>query len=53
MISAALAYQKQRRRVLGRETAYVEMGRGDPIVGCTAIPPRPIIGATCYRTCSH
>jgi pimeloyl-ACP methyl ester carboxylesterase len=32
MISAAFAYQKQRRRVLGREMAYVEVGQGDPIV---------------------
>jgi len=32
MISAALPYQKQRRRALGREMAYVEVGQGDPIV---------------------
>src|SRR5262245_3958055 len=32
MISAAFLYQKQRRRVLGREMAYVEVGEGDPIV---------------------
>jgi haloalkane dehalogenase len=32
MISAAFPYQKQRRRVLGRQMAYVEAGRGDPIV---------------------
>jgi haloalkane dehalogenase len=32
MISAAFPYQKQRRRVLGREMAYVEIGKGDPIV---------------------
>ena len=32
MISAALPYQKQRRPVLGREMAYVEVGQGDPIV---------------------
>ena len=32
MISAAFPYQKQRQRVLGREMAYVEVGRGDPIV---------------------
>jgi haloalkane dehalogenase len=31
-ISAAFPYQKQRRRVLGREMAYIEVGRGDPIV---------------------
>jgi haloalkane dehalogenase len=31
-ISAAFPYQKQRRRVLGREMAYVEIGEGDPIV---------------------
>ena len=32
MISAKFSYQKQRRRVLGREMAYVEVGEGDPIV---------------------
>ena len=32
LISAAFPYQKQRRRVLGREMAYVEVGAGDPIV---------------------
>jgi haloalkane dehalogenase len=32
MISAAFPYQKQRRRVLGRAMAYVEVGNGDPIV---------------------
>src|SRR4026207_1546006 len=31
-ISAAFPYKKQRRRVLGREMAYVEVGKGDPIV---------------------
>jgi hypothetical protein len=32
VISAAFPYKKQRRRVLGREMAYVEIGKGDPIV---------------------
>jgi haloalkane dehalogenase len=32
MISAAFPFQKQRRRILGREMAYVELGEGDPIV---------------------
>jgi haloalkane dehalogenase len=34
MISAAFPYQKQRRQVLGRQMAYVEVGEsaGDPIV---------------------
>jgi len=32
MISAAFPYQKQRRRIFGREMAYVEVGEGDPIV---------------------
>lgn len=32
MISAEFPYQKQRRRILGREMAYVEAGEGDPIV---------------------
>ena len=31
-ISAAFPYQKKRRRVLGSEMAYVEVGEGDPIV---------------------
>src|SRR5262244_285169 len=31
-ISAKFRYQKQRRRILGREMAYVEVGEGDPIV---------------------
>src|SRR5258708_12577477 len=32
MVSAAFPYKKQRRKVLGREMAYVEVGQGDPIV---------------------
>jgi len=32
MISAAFPYQKKRRRVLGSEMAYVDVGEGDPIV---------------------
>ena len=32
MISAAFPCQKQRRRVLGIEMAYMEVGGGDPIV---------------------
>src|SRR5215475_11826189 len=32
MIAAAFPFQKQRRRLLGREMAYVEVGEGDPIV---------------------
>src|SRR5499433_1418943 len=32
MISATFPYQKQRRQVLDREMAYVEVGQGDPIV---------------------
>ena len=32
MVSPAFPYQKQRRQVLGREMAYVEVGEGDPIV---------------------
>jgi haloalkane dehalogenase len=31
-ISAAFPYKKKRRRVLGREMAYVEVGEGNPIV---------------------
>jgi haloalkane dehalogenase len=32
MISAKFPFQKQRKRVLGHEMAYVEVGEGDPIV---------------------
>ncbi|GHO89445.1 haloalkane dehalogenase [Dictyobacter formicarum] len=32
MISAAFPYQKKRQQVLGLEMAYIEEGRGDPIV---------------------
>jgi haloalkane dehalogenase len=32
MISSAFPYQKKRRLVLDRELAYVEVGKGDPIV---------------------
>jgi haloalkane dehalogenase len=32
MILAAFPYKKKKRRVLGREMAYVEVGEGDPIV---------------------
>src|SRR5215475_3173112 len=32
MISATFPYEKQRRRVLDREMAYVEVGQGDPIL---------------------
>src|SRR5256886_862927 len=32
MMSAAFPYQKQWRRVLGSEMAYVDVGQGDPIV---------------------
>jgi hypothetical protein len=37
VISAAFPYHKQRRRVLGCEMAYVEVGQGDPIVLCGAV----------------
>ena len=32
MISAAFPFQKRRQRLHGREIAYVEIGKGDPIV---------------------
>lgn len=32
MISARSKYEKQRRKILGRQMAYVEVGQGDPIV---------------------
>ena len=53
MISAAFPYQKQRRRVLGSEMAYVEVGKGNPVVLLHGIRPRRTSGATCCRTCSH
>ena len=53
VISATFPHQKQRRRVLGREMAYVEVGEGDPIVLLQAIPPRRTSGVTCCRTCSR
>ena len=31
-ISATSRYPKQKRKILGREMAYVEVGQGDPIV---------------------
>ena len=34
MIFAAFPYQKQRRRVLSREIAYVEVGEGPPSLHC-------------------
>ncbi len=36
MTSAALPYKKQRRQVLGREMAYLEVGEGTPSSCCTA-----------------
>jgi pimeloyl-ACP methyl ester carboxylesterase len=53
MISAAFPYQKQRRRTLGREMAYVEVGGGDPIVLLHGNPTSSYSGATSSRTCSH
>jgi hypothetical protein len=38
-ISAAFPYRKQRRRVLGREMAYVEVGERDPIVLLRSVSP--------------
>src|SRR5262245_5327402 len=43
MISPAFPYQKQRRRVLGREMAYVEVGEGDPTVLRHGTPTSPHI----------
>jgi hypothetical protein len=53
MISAAFPYQKQRRRVLGMEMAYVEMGEGDPLRCCMVMRSRCTSGAMCCRTCRH
>jgi hypothetical protein len=50
MISAAFPYQKKRRRILGREMAYVEVGEATPSCCYTAIPPRHTSGAMCCRT---
>src|SRR5262249_46082801 len=36
---AAFPYQKQRRRVFGREMGYVEVGKGAPIVLLHGNPP--------------
>src|SRR5262249_30823880 len=36
---AAFPYQKQRRRILGREWAYVGVGRGAPSVLLHGTPP--------------
>src|SRR5262249_49603338 len=46
MISAAFPYQKQRRRVLGIEMAYVEVGEGEPIVLLHRSPPCSCRGRT-------
>src|ERR1700760_2791479 len=46
MISAAFPYQKQRRRVLGSEMAYVEVGEGDPIVLLHGNPPSSYLWRT-------
>ena len=53
MISAAFPYQKRRRRVLGREMAYVGSERATPSCCCTAIPPRRTSGAMSCRICSR
>jgi hypothetical protein len=50
MISAAFPYKKQRRRVLGREMAYVEVGEGDPIVLLHGNPTSSYLcRPCCYR----
>lgn len=50
MISAAFPYQKRRRRVLGSEMAYVQVGEGDPIVllhgNPTSVDPLPALGSS-------
>jgi haloalkane dehalogenase len=52
-ISAAFPFQKQRRRFVGREMAYVEVGQGDPIVLLHGNPTSSYLWRTCCRTCSH
>ena len=49
MISPEFPYKKQRRQVLGREMAYVEVGQGDPIVLLHGNPTSSYL----WRTCSH
>src|SRR5215510_1827389 len=44
MISGAFPYQKRRRRVLGGEMAYVEVGEGDPIVLLHGNPTSSYLG---------
>src|SRR5262249_9219367 len=41
--SAAFPYQKQKRRVLGHDMAYVEVGEGDPIVLLHGNPTSPYL----------
>ena len=53
MISAAFPYQKQRRRVLGRGMAYVEVGQGDPIVLLHGNPTSSYLWRNVCRTCSR
>src|SRR5262249_4228358 len=43
-ISAAFPYRKQRRRGLGREMAYGEVGQGDPIGLLHGNPPSSYLG---------
>jgi hypothetical protein len=54
MISAKFPYIKRKRRVPGREMAYVEAGEGDP--NCSTARKsqlHPIYGAMSFRTCSR
>jgi hypothetical protein len=53
MISAAFPYQKQRRRVLGSEMAYVEVGEGDPIVLLHGNPTSSYLWQGAYRQISQ
>ena len=50
MISAAFPYRKQRQRVLGREMAYVEVGKGDPIVLLHGNPTSSYLWRNSFRT---
>jgi len=49
-ISATDAHPRQRARILETDISYVDAGRGDPIVSCAEIRPRPICGATLFPT---
>jgi haloalkane dehalogenase len=52
-IPALLPYEKQRRRVLDREMAFVEVGKGDPIVLLHGNPTSSYLWRNVIRICGH